>query len=694
MRDAWQLDDSIHFLNHGSYGATPRVVLQRQRALQDRLEAEPVRFMSRELEPLLDAARERLASFVGAQPSDLAFVTNATTGVNAVLSSLELSRGDELLTTNHGYNACTNALKAVAERAGAVVVVAKVPFPVTGADALFDAVLAAVTPKTKLVLLDQVTSPTALVFPIDRLVQALEPRGIPVLVDAAHAPGQVPLHLDVTGASFTTGNLHKWVCAPKGSAFLHVRRDWQPRVRPAVISHGANSPRTDRSRWQLEFDWTGTHDPSSYLCVPEALDFMERLVPGGWPALMARNHADAVAARAFLLDAMGGDAPCPPELLGAMASLFVPGAPPDLGERLFHEFHIEVPVIPWGADTLVRVSLQRHVRPGDIPALARALQKLTAGGPRRTSVRPVNRYAAIDVGTNSVLLLVADRQPDGRFIAVEERAEITRLGKGVDQAKKLSPDAIKMTLDVLERYAKDARELGAQSIVCSATSAARDASNGHEFLDGAKHRAGLDVEIISGDEEARLSFASAHADFGGQQPLVVLDIGGGSTEFIYGDVKGQVGFRKSFDVGAVRLTERFIQNDPPSAAELAAIEALLQQAFSELPTPPAGFRLVGVAGTVTTLCAVARRIEPYDPTVVHGSPLNFDELNAALQRLASLPNDLRKTVPGLQPKRSDVIVAGGLIFRAAMRALEVTESTVSDRGLRWGLLADRFGSEK
>ena len=306
----------------------------------------------------------------------------------------------------------------------------------------------------------------------------------------------------------------------------------------------------------------------------------------------------------------------------------------------------------------------------------------------------MNRYAAIDVGTNSVLLLVAERQPDGRFTAVEERSEITRLGKGVDQSKTLAPDAIETTLKVLERFAQEARDLGAKGIVASATSAARDASNGKVFLDGAKSRAGLDVEIISGAEEARLSFASAFSDFGGQHPLVVLDIGGGSTEFIYGSPSGEVTFRHSFDVGSVRLTERHVKTDPPSHAELESIDAMLTKTFSTIPAPPAGFKMVGVAGTVTTLCAVARRVEPYDPTLIHGAVVRLDEVNAALTRLASLPTSLRKTVPGLQPKRADVIVAGGLIFRAAMRSLGVEEVIVSDRGLRWGLLADRFGSVK
>jgi isopenicillin-N epimerase len=376
MREAWALDDSIHFLNHGSYGATPRVVLERQRALRDQLESEPVRFMARELEPLLDDSRRALATFVGARERELAFVTNATTGVNAVLRSLDFSSGDELLTTSHGYNACMNVLRFVAERTGAKQVVAEVPFPLSDPRVLSQAVLDRVTPRTKFVLLDQISSPTALVFPIDALVKELEGAGIPVLVDAAHAPGQIPLHLTKTGASFTTGNLHKWVCAPKGAAFLHVREDWQSRIRPPVISHGANSPRSDRSRFQLEFDWVGTADPTAVLCIPAALDFMGSLLSGGWPALMAKNHEDAVAARSTLVEGLGLEVPCPAELLGAMASVVVPHSAEKLADRLLQEFRIEVPIIPFAGKTLVRTSAQRHVRPGDVPALVDALRKL------------------------------------------------------------------------------------------------------------------------------------------------------------------------------------------------------------------------------------------------------------------------------------------------------------------------------
>jgi isopenicillin-N epimerase len=381
MRDAWALDDSIHFWNHGSFGATPKAVLAKQAELRARLEAEPVRFMARELEPLLDDVRRRVAEFVGAQSEDLVFVANATTGVNAVLRSLEFDVGDELVTTSHGYNACTNVLRSVAEKCGARVVVAPVPFPVSSAAQLSDAVRSVVTERTKLVLLDQITSPTALIFPIDELVKDFEARGIAVLVDAAHAPGQVPLHLDRTGASFTTGNLHKWVCAPKSVAFLHVRRELQARIRPTVISHGANSTRTDRSRFQLEFDWVGTTDPTAMLSVPAALDTMAALLPGGWPAIMKANHDDVVAARAKVLEVLQLDAPCPPELLGSMASIPVPWPEAGLQATLFERFGIEIPVIPRGPkQTLVRLSMQRHVRAGDLDALLAAFRALKSAG--------------------------------------------------------------------------------------------------------------------------------------------------------------------------------------------------------------------------------------------------------------------------------------------------------------------------
>ena len=306
------------------------------------------------------------------------------------------------------------------------------------------------------------------------------------------------------------------------------------------------------------------------------------------------------------------------------------------------------------------------------------------------------RFATIDVGTNSVLLLVADRTAEGRFEAVLERAEITRLGRGVDQSRRLSPEGMEATLSVLTEYAQQARSLGAEAIAVSATSAARDAQNGAEFLADAKEQAGVTVEIISGEQEAQLSFASAHMDFGSAAAglLLVIDIGGGSTEFIYGNSAGRVDFRHSYDVGSVRLTERFVRTDPLSPEERERITAHLRETFATLPPPPPAAELVGVAGTVTTLYALQNKIEPYDSARVHGGTLTALQLEQVVNQLCSLPLAERRALPGLQPKRADVIPAGGLILREAVRALKLDKVRVSDRGLRWGLMAHRFGAAR
>src|SRR5262245_23236209 len=237
----WTLDPEIAYLNHGSFGATPREVLAEQQRLRERMEREPVLFLARELQTRIDEARAALAPFLGARNEDLVFIPNATTAVNAVLRSLAFQPGDEILVTNHGYNACRNAVEYVAQRSGARAVVAHVPFPLRSPDEVVETVLAAVTPRTKLALVDHVTSPTGILFPVEQLIVELRERGVPVLVDGAHAPGMVPLDLNALGADYYTGNLHKWVCAPKGAAFLWVRPERQQPIRPVVISHGANA---------------------------------------------------------------------------------------------------------------------------------------------------------------------------------------------------------------------------------------------------------------------------------------------------------------------------------------------------------------------------------------------------------------------------------------------------------------------
>jgi len=387
----WLLDPDVTFLNHGSFGACPRAVLEAQQRLRKRMEEEPVRFLNRELEGLLDGARAELGAFVGADSNDLAFVPNATAGVNTVLRSLPFEAGDELLTTDHAYNACRNALEFVAARAGARVVAAPVPFPIDSPDRIVEAVVERVTPKTRLALLDHVTSPTGLVFPIGRLVSELAGRGVETLVDGAHAPGMLPLGIRALGAAFYTGNCHKWLCAPKGAGFLYVRPDKQSQVRPLSISHGANSPRADRSRFRLEFDWTGTSDPTPYLTVPAAIRYVGSLLPGGWPDLQARNRATALAGRATLCRTLGIAPPCPDEMIGSLVAMPIVSSGEHasasarqvdpLQDALLKRFGIEVLVFTWPAlsTRLLRVSAQLYNTSADYDRLADALKQLPAG---------------------------------------------------------------------------------------------------------------------------------------------------------------------------------------------------------------------------------------------------------------------------------------------------------------------------
>ncbi|MEQ2007676.1 MAG: aminotransferase class V-fold PLP-dependent enzyme [Limisphaerales bacterium] len=385
----WPLDPAVTFLNHGSFGSCPLPVLEFQRELRDRMERQPVKFFVRDLEELLDWARIRLAKFLGGKAENLVFVPNATSGVNAVLRSLDFGAGDELLVTDHEYNACRNALDYVARRTGAKVVVAKIPFPLASAEEIIEAVMGTVTWRTRLALLDHATSQTGLVLPIEFLVRELNARNVDTLVDGAHAPGMVPMNLHALNAAYYTGNCHKWLCAPKGAAFLHVRADRQKDIRPLIISHGANSQRTDRSRFLIEFGWMGTSDPSAALSVPKAIEVVRSMRPGGWKEVMKDNHDLALAARRVLCDALQIPLPCPGELIGSLAAVPIPdalNAKPSknplyldpLQDELLAKFKIEVPIIPWPAPPmrLLRVSAQLYNSLPQYEALAGALKKL------------------------------------------------------------------------------------------------------------------------------------------------------------------------------------------------------------------------------------------------------------------------------------------------------------------------------
>lgn len=392
--DAWSLNPEITFLNHGSFGATPRAVLAEQQLARDAFERDPVRFLApeRDLEPKLDRVRDVVAQFVNADPADLAFVRNATDGVNAVLrslathpdSSFALGENEEIVVTDHGYAACSNAARYVANARGARVVTARIPFPIESPDQAFEAIASACTDWTKLILVDAVTSPTGLVLPIERIVEFAHREGIRVLVDAAHGPGMLPMDLNALGADYVTANHHKWIAAPKVSGFLHVRREHQDEVRPTVISHAAETPRPGRSRFLAEFDWTGTFDPSPLLAVPAAFDFWETVDTGGLHGVRQSNRALALEARGVLCEALGIDPPAPDEMIGSLVTLLLPAAAPvaagvvdPLQARLFDRHRIEVPI--WNLEgqdrRLIRISAQAYNELADYERLASALRE-------------------------------------------------------------------------------------------------------------------------------------------------------------------------------------------------------------------------------------------------------------------------------------------------------------------------------
>lgn len=381
----WTLRPDVTFLNHGSFGGVPRVVLEEQHRIQAAYEAEPVRMLApeRELEAQLDPVRAALGRLLGAPEKDIAFVKNATDGVNAVVRSFPFRPGDEVVITNHGYNACSNAARFAAERAGASVVVADIPFPISGPGEALAALEAAMGERTVLVLVDLVTSPTALVLPVADIVKAAHKRGAKVLVDAAHGPAMIDMDLVGTGADYTTGNLHKWLCGPKVSGFLHVQPELQASVRPAVISHAANTPRPGRNQFLAEFDWPGTFDPAPLLAVPRAIQFFEEVLPGGMAEMRRTNRELALQGRRILMEALGIEAPAPESMIAFIATLPLPDGPiPELGrtdilaQALFDKHCIEVPVWHWPAPgrRCFRISAQLYNAPEDYERLAEALR--------------------------------------------------------------------------------------------------------------------------------------------------------------------------------------------------------------------------------------------------------------------------------------------------------------------------------
>ncbi len=377
----FRLDPNTVYLNHGSFGACPTPVVEAQARHRDRMEADAVRFFVEDIWGLLDRSRAALAPIVGTDAANLAFVPNATTGVTTALHNLGLRPGDEILVNGNEYTACLNNCRAVAARAGATVVSATLPWPVPGPEAVVEAVLSQVTARTRVAMFSLMTSATGTRLPVEELLSALNERGIDTILDAAHGPGCVPMRLDRWNPTFATGNCHKWLCAPKGAAFLYVRPDRQDGFRPLVLSNDAErlaeaAGRTVRPGWHHEFDYCGTDDPTARIAIADAAAFMGSVLPGGLDAVMGANRALCLQARDLVCARLGVEPPVPDTMLGPMATIALPRAVDavELWKRLHERHRVQIPV--WGAPggtTLLRLSSQVYNDIGQYAYLADVL---------------------------------------------------------------------------------------------------------------------------------------------------------------------------------------------------------------------------------------------------------------------------------------------------------------------------------
>lgn len=381
MLAEWGLDPQVIYLNHGAVGAAPRRVLEAQQRIREEIERQPSRFMLRELAsvgvgtppevPRLRAAAGRVAEFLNARGEDLAFVENATTGVNAVLRSLDLCDGDEILLTDHAYGAVANAAAFVARQTGARIRTVALPYPPPGPGPIVDAFAGGLGPPTRIAIVDHVTSESALVLPVGEITARCRKKGVAILVDGAHAPGALALDIPSLGADWYVGNLHKWAYAPRSSGILWAAPERQAGLHPLVISWGLDQGFT------AEFDWVGTRDPSAYLAAPAAIDYLNEL---GFDSVRAYNHGLAWDAARHLTRRWGTELAIPESMTGSMVTLPLPerlgGEKTDarrLRDALLFEDGIEVQLHAWRGRLWVRISAQVYNEMADYERLAEAV---------------------------------------------------------------------------------------------------------------------------------------------------------------------------------------------------------------------------------------------------------------------------------------------------------------------------------
>jgi isopenicillin-N epimerase len=368
LASQFQLDPEIVYLNHGSFGACPRAVLEAQRAHRDRIEGDAMRFYIHDLWGGMDRSREALGELVNAEPTDLVFVSNATSAVANVIANVDLQPGDEVLVTRFEYPACINNLRRACERAGAELVMIELAWNPIDEDSAVEAIMGRVSERTRLALFSLITSGTAVRLPVERLIRELHTYGIETLLDAAHGPGCVPMDIAAWGPTYCTGNAHKWLCAPKGSAFLYVDRAKQDGFRPVILSNDAYAldsatARSKRSPFNHEFDYMGTDDRTPMLTIADAIETIRSLVAGGIDGLMAHNRVMCLQARDLLCASLGTEPIVPDSMLGPLAVVDIPAPgmdPRELREGLMARYHIEAMIVgnPGGDTPMIRVSPQ------------------------------------------------------------------------------------------------------------------------------------------------------------------------------------------------------------------------------------------------------------------------------------------------------------------------------------------------
>jgi isopenicillin-N epimerase len=379
LKQHFILDPDIHFLNHGSFGATPKPIFAAYQDWQRRLERQPVLFLGREIDGLLRQSRQVLGEYLNADADDLVYIPNATHGVNIVARSLVLRPGDEILTTDHEYGACDYTWEFVCKKTGAVYIHQSIPLPVQSGDEIVEQFWQGVTSRTKVIFLSHITSPTALRMPVERICQRGQQAGILTLVDGAHAPGQIPLDLEAVGADFYTGNCHKWLLSPKGAAFLYARREAQPLVEPLIVSWGYHSTAetTTGSRFLDYLQWTGTKDPAAFLCVPDAIRFMKE---HDWEKVRKNCHIllGQTIERICGLTGLEPLYPIDYDFYRQMAIAPLPEVKElsMLKACLYDEYKVEVPLIEWNGRHFVRISVQGYNTQEDVDALLDALCSL------------------------------------------------------------------------------------------------------------------------------------------------------------------------------------------------------------------------------------------------------------------------------------------------------------------------------